>query len=258
MNRLEKLFEEKPERVLNIYFTAGFPNLDDTFPLLEALQRSGADIAEIGIPFSDPVADGETIQKANTRALQNGMTVDLLFRQLAGMRDQIHIPVILMGDVNPVIQFGVDRFCEKCREVGVDGLILPNLPMDEYLREFKTVFEKYGLLNIFLITPQTSEERIRKIDENSSGFIYMVSSSSTTGSTKGITLEMRAYFDRVNKMGLKNARLIGFGIKDRQTFLEASKHANGAIIGSAFIRAIEDSEEPVKDAEAFISQVLFS
>jgi tryptophan synthase alpha chain len=255
MNRLERLFTDKPEGILNIYFTAGFPKLNDTLTVLETIQEAGADIAEIGIPFSDPVADGETIQKANTRALDNGMTVELLFNQLNGMRDKITIPVILMGDINPIIQFGVEEFCRKCQEVGVDGLILPNLPMNEYLLEFKPLFEKYGLLNIFLITPQTSEERIRRIDENSSGFIYMVSSASTTGSTTGITDDMRLYFDRVDKMKLRNPRLIGFGIKDKETFAEASMHSNGAIIGSAFVRAI-DTANPVESAFSFIKSVL--
>ena len=257
MNRLEKLFREKPEKVLNIYFTAGFPSLEDTMPLMKAIQEGGGDIAEIGIPFSDPVADGETIQQANTRALHNGMTVKLLFEQLAGMRDSIQIPVILMGDVNPLIQYGVEAFCQKCEEVGIDGLILPNLPMDEYLFEFKPLFDKYGLFNIFLITPQTTDDRIRRIDDNSSGFIYMVSSASTTGSTQGITDEMRSYFERVNAMDLKNPRLIGFGIKDHETYTEASRHANGAIIGSAFIRAI-DSEHPVNSAKEFLKSVLKS
>ncbi|MCL4160782.1 UNVERIFIED_CONTAM: hypothetical protein GTU68_034395 [Idotea baltica] len=255
MNRLEKLFIDKPKEVLNIYFTAGFPNLDSTIPLLEAAQEAGADLVEIGMPFSDPVVDGETIQKANIKALNNGMSVALLFEQLKAMRSTVNLPIILMGDINPVFQFGIAEFCQKCEEVGVDGLILPNLPMAEYLEDFKSLFDKHGLLNIFLITPQTSEERIREIDEHSSGFVYMVSSASTTGSTSGITEEMKGYFDRVNKMNLKIPRLIGFGIKDKETFKEASQYANGAIIGSAFIRAI-DCEEPTEGAKAFLNEVL--
>ncbi len=255
MNRLEKLFIDKPSKVLNIYFTAGFPNLNDTLPLLEAAQENGADLVEVGIPFSDPVVDGETIQKANIKALNNGMSVALLFEQLKNMRQTVKLPIILMGDINPVFQFGIKEFCEKCQEVGVDGLILPNLPMAEYLEDFKPLFDKHGLLNIFLITPQTSDTRIREIDQNSSGFVYMVSSASTTGSTSGITAEMKTYFDRVNKMGLKIPRLIGFGIKDKSTFEEASQYANGAIIGSAFIRAI-DRENPKEGAAAFLNQVL--
>jgi len=255
MNRLEQLFINKPSKVLNIYFTAGFPNLNDTLPLLEAAEANGADLVEVGIPFSDPVVDGETIQKANIKALDNGMSVAFLFEQLKDMRKTVKLPIILMGDINPVFQFGIQAFCEKCHEVGVDGLILPNLPMAEYLEDFKPLFDKHGLLNIFLITPQTSEDRIREIDQNSSGFVYMVSSASTTGSTSGITKEMKGYFDRVNKMELKIPRLIGFGIKDKETFTEASKYASGAIIGSAFIRAI-DNKNPTKGAAEFLNQVL--
>lgn len=255
MNRLEKLFIDKPKEVLNIYFTAGFPKLDSTIPLLKAAEENGADLVEIGMPFSDPVVDGETIQKANIKALDNGMSVALLFEQLKEMRSQVNLPIILMGDINPVFQFGIAEFCQKCEEVGVDGLILPNLPMAEYLEDFKALFEKHGLLNIFLITPQTSEERIREIDEHSSGFVYMVSSASTTGSTSGITDEMKGYFDRVHKMNLKIPRLIGFGIKDKETFKEASQYANGAIIGSAFIRAI-DVEKPTEGAKDFLNAVL--
>ncbi|MFT5884001.1 MAG: tryptophan synthase alpha chain [Arcticibacterium sp.] len=255
MNRLEQLFIDKPSRVLNIYFTAGFPNLNDTLPLLEAAEANGADLVEVGIPFSDPVVDGETIQKANIKALDNGMSVAFLFEQLKDMRKSVKLPIILMGDINPVFQFGIKAFCEKCQEVGVDGLILPNLPMAEYLEDFKPLFDKHGLLNIFLITPQTSEDRIREIDQNSSGFVYMVSSASTTGSTSGITEEMKGYFDRVNKMELRIPRLIGFGIKDKETFTEASKYASGAIIGSAFIRAI-DNKNPTEGAADFLNQVL--
>lgn len=255
MNRLEKLFVEKPQNVLNIYFTAGFPRLTDTMSLLQTLQDSGADIAEVGIPFSDPVADGETIQRANTTALMNGMTVELLFEQLADMRKTISIPVILMGDVNPMLQYGVEAFCKKCEEIGIDGLILPNLPLNEYILNFKDIFEKHGLLNIFLITPQTSPERIHQIDQNSRGFIYMVSSASTTGSTSGVTSEMLSYFDRINSMSLANPRLIGFGISDKPSFQSASQFASGAIIGSAFIRAI-DNETPAASAADFIKAIV--
>ncbi len=256
MNRLEQLFIDKPEKVLNIYFTAGFPSLSHTLPMIQSIQDSGADLVEVGIPFSDPVVDGETIQKANIKALDNGMSVDLLFQQLKDLRKSIHIPVILMGDINPVFQFGIERFCQKCLEVGIDGLILPNLPMAEYLEDFKDLFDRYGLLNIFLITPQTSEERIREIDHNSKGFIYMVSSASTTGSTSGVTPEMKEYFERVNAMKLSNPRLIGFGIKDKETFLQASEFANGAIIGSAFIRAIQNPDTAIDSASEFIKSVL--
>ncbi|WP_435356751.1 tryptophan synthase subunit alpha [Emticicia sp. SJ17W-69] len=243
MNRITQLFINKPNKVLNIYFTAGFPNLDDTATVLEALQEAGADIAEIGMPYSDPVADGETIQQSNQVALENGMSLKVLFQQLEGIRSKVSIPIVLMGYINPVVQFGIENFCKKCQEVGVDGLILPDLPMDEYYEDYKAIFDKYGLLNIFLITPQTSEARIRRIDEISDGFIYMVSSASVTGGTSGITDTMETYFNRVNAMNLKNPRLIGFGIKDNATFIKASQYAAGAIIGSQFIRVLQNAAD---------------
>ncbi|SOE22126.1 tryptophan synthase, alpha chain [Spirosomataceae bacterium TFI 002] len=256
MNRIDQLFARKQERVLNIYFTAGFPKLNSTLSVLQAVQDGGADIAEIGMPYSDPIADGETIQQSNNIALNNGMSLAKLFEQLAPMRQNITIPVILMGYINPVLQFGVEAFCKKCHEVGVDGLILPDLPMQEYLDEYKETFDKYGLHNIFLITPQTIPDRVQHIDKNSAGFIYMVSSASITGSTSGITPQMEDYFNRINAMGLKNPRLIGFGISDSETFTTASKHGQGAIIGSAFIRAIENQEDPEASAKQFIRTVL--
>ncbi|WP_234736281.1 tryptophan synthase subunit alpha [Tellurirhabdus bombi] len=241
MNRISQLFQQKPEQVLNIYFTAGFPKLNDTMPILEALQEAGADLIEIGMPYSDPVADGETIQQSNQKALENGMTIKLLFEQLKACRPKIKTPILLMGYLNPVVQFGIENFCRTCQEVGVDGLILPDMPIDVYQREYKEVFEKYGLLNIFLITPQTNETRIRKIDALSNGFVYMVSSASTTGTQTGITTEMVEYFSRIQKMNLANPRLIGFGIKDNETFATACQFANGAIIGSAFIRLLQQN-----------------
>lgn len=253
--RLQQLFQKKNIGILNIYFTAGFPEVEDTRPLLKAIQDAGADIAEIGVPFSDPVADGETIQMANTQALQNGMSVELLFQQLEGMRDEIHIPVILMGDINPIIQFGPEKFCKACQKVGIDGLIIPNLPLDEYVAEFKDLFEEHGLSNIFLITPQTSEERILQIDSVSHSFIYMVSSFSTTGSTSGISAEMEDYFRRVNQLPLRNPKLIGFGIKDKKTFQHACKYANGAIIGSALIRTIQEGN-PTVNARDFVHSII--
>ncbi len=256
MNRIEVLFARQPAGNLNVYFTAGFPGVGDTRRVLSALQEAGADLVEIGMPYSDPVADGETIQLSNQQALENGMTVRLLLEQLAGMRnDGITMPVLLMGYVNPVIQFGVERFCQKCAEVGVDGLILPDMPMDVYLNEYKAIFEKYGLLNIFLVTPQTSEARIRQIDEVSSGFIYTVSSASVTGSQTGVSDNMEAYFDRVDAMQLRNPRLIGFGIKDNATFEKACRYAQGAIIGSAFIRVLQESQDITTDVHDFIRSV---
>jgi len=255
MNRIVQLFQRNPTKNLNVYFTAGYPKLDDTRRVLKTLETAGADLVEIGMPYSDPVADGETIQQSNQQALENGMSVKELFAQLRGMRSEITVPVLLMGYINPVLQFGIENFCQHCAEVGVDGLILPDMPVDEYLEEYKPIFERYGLLNIFLITPQTSEKRIRQIDDNSQGFIYMVSSASVTGSQTGVSHDMEAYFARVNAMNLSNPRLIGFGIKDYETFEKACQHASGAIIGSAFIRVLQESEELENGISEFIKNV---
>lgn len=255
MNRITTHFKQQPYNNLNVYFTAGFPALDDTRRVLLSLQESGADLVEIGIPYSDPVADGETIQQSDEQALTNGITLKLLFEQLRGMREQVSVPVILMGYINPVLQYGVENFCRDCAAVGVDGAILPDLPLDVYNREFKHLFEKYGLLNLFLITPQTSEHRIRQIDDVGEGFIYMVSSASVTGAQSGISTDMEGYFNRVNAMGLRNPRLIGFGIKDEETFTKACSYGNGAIIGSAFIRILKNSVNLEKDIQLFIHSI---
>jgi tryptophan synthase alpha chain len=256
MNRIVELFKRKTEKVLNIYYTAGFPNLNDTTTILNALQVGDADIVEIGMPYSDPVADGETIQISNQKALDNGMSLKVLFEQLSDFRNKnISLPVVLMGYFNPVYQFGVEEFCKQCKETGIDGLILPDLPVDEYYRNYKSIFDKYGILNIFLITPQTSEARIRQIDEISDGFIYMVSSASVTGSVTGVNADMEAYFNRVNAMGLKNPRLIGFGINDKQSFDKASEYASGAIIGSQFVRVIESAKNLHQDVVEFVKSI---
>lgn len=255
MNRINYLFNTKKERVLSIYFSAGFPKLEDTLPIMEAIQAGGADIIEIGVPYSDPIADGPTIQGSNLIALENGMSLKKLFEQLVGFRAKIHLPVVLMGYLNPIMQYGMEAFCKKCKEVGVDGLILPDLPMQQYLDEFKELFEEYGLFNIFLISPQTSEKRIREIDQNSNGFIYMVSSHSITGAKTGITEDQIAYFKRVEAMNLKNPRLIGFGISDSETFTTASQYSNGAIIGSAFIKKIKDSQNLSQDIHDYLRGV---
>lgn len=254
-NRIETLFEEKKERILSVYFSAGFPKLNDTASIMKFLDESGADIIEVGIPFSDPVADGPTIQESNKVALDNGISLKLLFDQLADIRKEVKIPVILMGYINPVLQYGLQAFCEKCAEIGIDGMILPDLPMQEYLDEYKETFEDSGLLNIFLITPQTSESRIREIDANSRGFIYMVSSASTTGAKSDISIDQIAYFERVNTMNLKNPRLIGFGISNNETFVHACKNASGAIIGSAFIDVLKGASDLSKDIQGFIKSV---
>ncbi|MEM7297037.1 MAG: tryptophan synthase subunit alpha [Bacteroidota bacterium] len=247
MNRIDQTFKER-EKILNIYFTAGYPNLDDTLRIARDLEEAGADILEIGIPFSDPIADGPTIQESSSAALENGMTLSTLFDQLKALRDHVSIPVLLMGYVNPIIQFGIDRFCKKCAEVGVDGVIVPDLPMDEYLDFYQTQFAENGIHNIFLISPNTSEERIRTIDNHSGGFIYMVSSSSITGAKKGLDERQLDYFDRVKGMNLRNQRLIGFGISNKESFETACKYADGAIIGSAFINLLKDdpSKESIK------------
>ncbi|WP_235893437.1 tryptophan synthase subunit alpha [Litoribacter populi] len=241
-SRIDHLFKDKQENILAIYFTAGYPELEDTVPVMEAIEEGGADIIEVGMPFSDPVADGPTIQESNKIALDNGMSLKKLFEQLAKMRETVTLPVILMGYLNPIIQYGVEEFCKKCQEVGVDGLILPDLPMQQYLEEYKDIFSQYGLKNTFLISPQTSEERIKAIDQNSDGFIYMVSSHSITGAKSGISEEQERYFERVAELGIQNPRLIGFGISDHESFGKASKHAHGAIIGSAFIKVLNNAD----------------
>lgn len=264
-NRITDLFSTKSDRLLNVYFTAGFPELNDTRTVLQGLQQAGVDLVEIGMPYSDPVADGEVIQQSNGVALDNGMTLRILFDQLAGCReerlegripgDSLIIPLLLMGYINPVLQFGVEAFCQKCQEVGVDGVILPDLPFDLYVAEYKATFDRYGILNIFLITPQTSDERIRLIDEASEGFIYMVSSASITGSVSGITDTMTAYFERVAAMNLRNPRLIGFGITNQETFDTACEHANGAIIGSAFVKHLQKNGPDAAGIEAFATAI---
>lgn len=256
MNRIKQLFLEKNTNILNVYFTAGFPKINDTVLILEALQDGGVDLIEIGMPYSDPVADGETIQQSNQVALDAGMSVKLLFEQLSGIREAgIIVPILLMGYINPVLQFGVENFCQKCQEVGIDGLILPDMPASVYEDEYKAIFDKYGILNTFLITPQTAESRIRHIDNISDGFIYMVSSASTTGVKTGISNDQEVYFERVNTMNLRNPRLIGFGISDNETFKKAASHASGAIIGSAFIKLLGTSKDLQTDIRAFVKKV---
>ncbi len=235
MNRINQKLEED-KKLLSIYFTAGYPNINDTVSIIQNLKKSHVDMIEIGLPFSDPLADGPTIQDSSTKALRNGMTSELLFKQLRDIRETVSIPLIIMGYFNPILQFGVEAFCKKCQEIGVDGLIIPDLPIDVYHEEYKSTFEKYGLINVFLITPQTSDERIRFIDSVSDGFIYMVSSASTTGAKTGFGNEQDEYFDRIAKMNLKNPQIVGFGISNNETFTQATKQAKGAIIGSAFIK----------------------
>ena len=253
MNRIKKKLKED-KKLLSIYFTAGYPNLDDTVKIIQNLEKSGVDMIEIGLPFSDPLADGPTIQASSTVALKNGMTSELLFQQLKNIRQSVSIPLIIMGYFNPILQYGVETFCKKCKDIGIDGLIIPDLPVDVYNEQYKTTFEKYGLINVFLITPQTSEERIRFIDSVSNGFIYMVSSASTTGAKTGFGNTQTEYFERIANMNLKNPQIVGFGISNNDTFTQATKYAKGAIIGSAFIKNL--TKNGLKGIDAFVKDVL--
>jgi tryptophan synthase alpha chain len=254
MNRLNQLFETKKENLLSIYFTAGYPELNSTVDIAEALEKAGADFLEIGFPYSDPVADGPTIQHSSQTALNNGMNLNLLFEQLKDLRNRVSIPILLMGYVNPIVQFGVERFCKAAAAVGVDGIIVPDLPMYEYEMLYSNHFEDNGLSNIFLVTPQTSEERIRKIDGLSNSFIYLLSSSSITGGNLQLTDSIEGYYNRIKAMKLNNPTIIGFGISDHQSFNKACQYANGAIVGSAFVKLL--AEDGYMDKiPAFISSI---
>jgi len=255
MKRIEELFKQKSTGVLNVYCTAGYPTLDSTIPIMEAIQDGGADLIEIGMPYSDPLADGPIIQSSSAIALQNGMTIDCLFHQLKEMRKSIHLPVVLMGYMNPVLQYGFDKFCAKAVEVGIDGLILPDLPVVEFETKYATIIKQHKLDFIFLVTPETIESRVRQLDQHSSGFLYAVSSSSTTGNEKDFD-KVVDYLNRLKSYQLKNPYLVGFGIKDRITFNLVRPHAHGAIIGSAFIKAIADSADPIQTAKEFVKGVV--
>lgn len=255
MNKISQVFRDKRSNILSVYFTAGYPGLDDTATIVKSLQEGGADLVEVGIPFSDPVADGPTIQESNKIALENGITLKKILEQLSAIKDSIQIPVILMGYLNPIYQYGIERFTENCEKAGVSGLIIPDLPVSEYLSSYKVFFDAHGLANIFLITPQTSADRIRTIDEISESFVYMVSSASTTGAKQGLTTDQVAYFKRVQSMNLRSPLLIGFGISDNQTFQEACRYAQGAIIGSAFIKVLAKSRDLEKDVITYIQTV---
>jgi tryptophan synthase alpha chain len=252
MNRINKKLQEK-ENILSIYFSAGYPSLNDTAKIIEDLEKSGVDLIEIGLPFSDPLADGPTIQNSATEALKNGMSSQLMFTQLKDIRKTVQIPLIIMGYFNPIIQYGVEEFCQKCAEIGIDGLIIPDLPLEVYIEEYKALFEKYGLINVLLITPQTSDERIRLIDSVSGGFIYTVSSASVTGNSVGFGSKQEAYFKRIQNLNLKSPQLIGFGIHDKATFNKASEFAKGGIIGSAFIKYL--TENGVDKIEHFVKAI---
>lgn len=255
MSRLKELFEKKSGNILNIYCTAGFPEKNSTLKIMKTLQGSGVDIIELGIPYSDPLADGPVIQESSMKALKNGMSISELFLQLENMRQEIHIPVVLMGYMNTVLQFGFENFCKKASESGIDGIILPDLPLREYETEYKQFFKKYNLDFIFLITPQTSDERIKLLDEAGTGFIYAVSSSSTTGKEfKGN--ESDGYFNKLKNLQLKNPVLIGFGISDKESFRKACSYSAGAIIGTAYIKAIQNSNDIETATKQFISSII--
>lgn len=241
MSRLKNLFEQK-KNILSIYYTAGFPGLHDTMAIAEELEQSGADLLEIGFPYSDPVADGPVIQASSKQALDNGMDLKLLFEQLKDLRKKVSIPVLLMGYVNPMLQFGVENFCKACAKVGVDGCIVPDLPMVEYEDLYAEIFAKYGLSNIFLVTPQTSPDRIQKIDGISNAFIYLLSSSATTGQNLQVSDQTESYFSRIADLQLKNPLVIGFGISSKETFDKACKYAQGAIVGSAFVKSLDKKD----------------
>ena len=255
MSRIETLFSRKKERVLNVYCTAGYPELNSTLEVIRTLEASGADLIELGMPYSDPLADGPVIQASSTKALHNGMSIAVLFEQLKSLRTLTQVPVILMGYMNPVIQYGFQKFCEDAAAVGIDGLILPDLPEYEYETMYGEVIKKAGLDFIFLITPETSVERIKKLDSLSSGFLYAVSSSATTGNEKDFE-QVTVYLQRLKDMQLKNPILVGFGIKDKTTFDTACKYANGAIIGSAYIKALEQPGDIQSLTQKFLNQVL--
>lgn len=253
MNRINQKLKEN-KKLLSIYFTAGYPNIDDTVTVIKNLEKSGVDMIEIGLPFSDPLADGPTIQASSTQALKNGMTSELLFEQLKDIRKSVSIPLIIMGYFNPMLQYGVEAFCKKCQEVGIDGLIIPDLPVDVYHSDYKATFEKYGLINVFLITPQTSDERIRYIDSASSGFIYMVSSASVTGGQSGFGTIQTDYFERIANMNLNNPQIVGFGISNNETFTQATSFAKGAIIGSAFIKHVTNNG--INEIDSFVKHII--
>ncbi len=247
MNRIDNLFQTKSKDILSIYFCAGDPTPYCTADVIRSLEKNGVDLIEIGLPFSDPLADGPVIQSASTRALKGGMSVRKLFEQLKDIRKDVKIPLIIMGYINPIMQYGFDAFCKKCNEVGIDGLIIPDLPFREYEENYRATAQAHNLDMIMLITPETEEERIRKIDNDSeNGFIYMVSSASTTGAQKEFDAKKQEYFARIDAMNLRRPRMIGFGISNQATYKAAAAHAAGVIIGSRFVTLLNDTKDPDK------------
>jgi tryptophan synthase alpha chain len=255
MSRIQALFQRKKNNVLNVYCTAGYPKLESTVEVMQSLQQNGADLIELGMPYSDPLADGPVIQASGNIALHNGMSIKKLFEQLTGFKKNITVPVILMGYMNPVLQYGFEKFCKEAAEVGIDGLILPDLPEYEFETEYGAIIKKYKLDFIFLVTPETSAERVKKLDELSSGFLYAVSSSSITGTDKNFST-VETYLEKLQSLKLKNPILVGFGIKDKETFNDACKYSNGAIIGTAYIKALEKSADINASTKEFLNKIL--
>ena len=256
MNRINQLFQQKKNNILSVYFTAGHPELNSTLDILSALENAGVDMVEIGMPFSDPLADGPVIQDSSSKALKNGMNLKLLFEQLKDIRSTIKMPLLLMGYLNPVLQYGIENFCKKCNEIGIDGIILPDLPLAEYQEQYQKYFDENNLSFIFLITPQTSDDRILHIDAISNGFIYMVSSSSTTGAKGSISDKQTEYFRRIQGLKLKNPTVIGFGISNHETFTRACEYANGAIIGSAFVKMLGIAKDVKAETINFVKGII--
>lgn len=255
MNRIETLFRKKKKNILSIYFTAGYPSLGDTLEIIKELDNAGVDMIEIGMPFSDPVADGPVIQRSSEKALSNGMSLSLLFEQLTAVRSITDIPIILMGYINPVFRFGVEKFLAICNETGIDGTIIPDLPVDEYLESYESLFEKHNVLNIFLVSPQSTDERIKYLDTISKGFLYVVSTAATTGGTGRFTQSSLDYFKKLNKLKLKSPGLVGFGISDNKSYTEACEFFNGVIIGSAFIRSLDGSGSLPEKINGFVKSI---
>ena len=255
MNRIDQLFRTHKDHVLSIYFCAGTPTLEGTAEVIRTLERKGVQMIEVGIPFSDPMADGPVIQHAATQALRNGMTFRTLFSQLEHIRPEVQMPLVLMGYLNPIMQYGFENFCKKCQECGIDGVIIPDLPFKDYMNEYRPVADKYGLHVIMLITPETSEERIRQIDEHTNGFIYMVSSAAVTGAQKEFNAQKQAYFQRIEQMHLRNPRMIGFGISNKNTYEAAAAHAAGCIIGSKFVSLLEEEKNPEKAIDRLLEML---
>ncbi len=253
MNRINRLFRQKEKNILSIYFTAGYPGLNDTMEIITCLDKAGVDMIEIGMPFSDPVADGPVIQGSSEKALKNGMTLSLLFNQLKEVRKRTDIPLLLMGYFNPIFKYGVEKVLETCNKTGIDGTIIPDLPVEEYTDQYEKLFTANGIINTFLITPQSSETRIRYLDSISKGFLYVVSTSATTGIKKSFESSHLEYFSKLNEMGLRSPRLTGFGISGKGTFDQACLYSEGAIIGSAFVRVLEDKGSLHENIRKFIN-----